>query len=207
MSDSVILGGAGNSIVDGVRCTIINGANNTIDASNVSTSTINNVHILGNNISANSNDIFYIGCNVEALGDIHSEGTIHSDDNITAVGDIIVAGDVIAYGDVVASYTTSDERLKDDIQPISGCLNKVLSLDAIEFDWNDKQKTYSGHDIGLIAQQVQEIAPEIVCEKKDGYLGIRYEKIIPLLIGATQEQDLQIENLEKQIQELTEPKS
>jgi hypothetical protein len=77
-----------------------------------------------------------------------------------------------------------------------------LSLDAIEFDWNDKQQTYQGRDIGLIAQQVQEVAPEIVTKREDGYLAVKYEKVIPLLIGATQEQDAQLKELERQIKEL-----
>lgn len=164
---------------------ILAGYNNTINSNCTYCTIINgagnsipenssNVHIIGDDVTADSvNDRFYVGC---------SNG-LHCD------------------GDVVA-FASSDERLKDNIVPISGCLDKVLSLDAIEFDWNNNQQTYSGHDIGLIAQQVQEIAPEIVTQRKDGYLAMKYEKIIPLLVGATQEQDTQISELEKQVQEL-----
>jgi predicted DNA-binding helix-hairpin-helix protein len=81
-------------------------------------------------------------------------------------------------------------------------LEKVLYLDAVEFEWNEKQQTHVGHDIGLIAQQVKEVAPEIVETRKDGYLAVKYEKIIPLLIGATREQDCQIQELEQQVQDL-----
>ena len=135
------------------------------------------------NGSADNDDTFYVGC----------QNGIYVRGKIVAIGDIESEGDIIA-------YASSDERLKDDITPINGCLDKILSLDAIEFDWNDLQQTYSGHDIGLIAQQVREIAPEIVQKREDGYLAMKYEKLIPLLVGATQEQDRQISELEKQIQ-------
>lgn len=165
--------------------TILAGYNNTINSNcshctiingsnNIIPSNRSNVHIIGDDVSASDiDDRFYVGC----INGLHCDG------------------DVIA-------YASSDERLKDNITPISGCLEKVLSLDAIEFDWNENQQTYSGHDIGLIAQQVQEIAPEIVTERKNGYLAVKYEKMIPLLVGATQEQDTQIQELEKQVQEL-----
>jgi hypothetical protein len=183
-----ILGGHLNTISNSSDCTIINGANNQVYGAT-------NVHVIGDDVvvrgagdtagSADNDNCFYVGC----LNGIYVDGPIVANGNITAEGDII-------------AYASSDERLKDDIVPISGCLDKVLSLDAIEFDWNDKQQTYTGHDIGLIAQQVQEIAPEIVTEREDGYLAMKYEKMIPLLVGATQEQNAQLDELEKQLQEL-----
>ena len=104
-------------------------------------------------------------------------------------------------GDVV-SYFASDKRLKDDITLIDEPLSKVMSLDAIEFNWNDNQSAYTGHDIGLIAQQVEEVAPEIVETRKDGYKAIKYEKVNALLVGAIQEQQKKIEFLEKRLESL-----
>lgn len=168
----------------GTNNTILGGNNNVIrencdhctiinGASNTINAGLTNTHIIGDNIIATNSNTFHVGC---------SNG-------------LYCDGDIIA-------YSSSDERLKDDIVPISGCLDKVLSLDAIEFDWNDKQQTYTGHDIGLIAQQVQKIAPEIVTEREDGYLAMKYEKMIPLLVGATQEQNAQLDELEKQLKKL-----
>lgn len=168
-----------NSILGGYNNTIGGGSSYcTIinGADNVIPANSENVHIIGDSVSVsstNNNNKFYVGC---ANG-------LHCD------------------GDIVA-FSASDRRLKDNITPISGCLEKVLYLDAVEFEWNEKQQTHTGYDIGLIAQQVKEVAPEIVETRKDGYLAVKYEKIIPLLIGATQEQDSQIESLEKQVQEL-----
>lgn len=104
-------------------------------------------------------------------------------------------------GDVVAYYS-SDERLKNNILSIDNCLNKVMSLDAVSFDWNKKQNAYSGHDIGLIAQQVNEVAPEIVEERKDGYLALKYEKMVPLLVGAIKDQQKIIDEMREEIKEL-----
>ena len=64
-------------------------------------------------------------------------------------------------GDVVA-FASSDERLKNNLSPISNSLEKVGQLKGYEFDWNDKQQVYSGHDVGVIAQEVEKVVPEIV---------------------------------------------
>lgn len=132
-----------------------------------------NCHIIGDSIYPSVSNSFYVGCRNGLRCD----------------------------GDIVA-YSSSDERLKDDITAIPNCLDKVMSLDAIEFDWNDKQQTYTGHDIGLIAQQVQEIAPEIIAERSDGYLSVKYEKIVPILVEAIKEQQIQIDYMEDQIKEI-----
>jgi len=192
VTGSAILAGSNNQILDSNYCTVINGANNYISGKN-------NTHVIGDHVSATESDKFYIGCynGLECDGPISGAGNLIIDGNATIVGDLNVVGDITAY------YSSSDERLKDNIQVITGCIDKVLSLDAIEFDWNTElQSTYTGRDIGLIAQQVQEVAPEIVVERDNGYLAMKYEKVIPLLVGATQEQDLQITELEKQVQKL-----
>jgi hypothetical protein len=195
VTGSAILAGSNNEILDSNYCTVINGSTNYISGRN-------NTHVIGDDIVAtgvNDDDKFYVGCynGLECSGPISGAGNLIIDGNATIVGDLNVVGDITAF------YSSSDERLKDNISVITGCLDKVLSLDAIEFDWNTNlQSTYSGHDIGLIAQQVQKVTPETVVERDNGYLAMKYEKIIPLLIGATQEQDIKICELEKQIQEL-----
>ena len=183
-----ILGGHLNTITNSSNCTVINGANNQINGAN-------NVHILGDNLSvlganhengsADNDDTFYVGCQ----------------NGIYVLGRIVAIGDIESEGDILA-FASSDERLKDNVVPIDRCLDRILSLDAVEFDWNELQQTYSGHDIGLIAQQVKDIAPEIVQEREDGYLAMKYEKLIPLLVGATQEQDRQIKELESKVGDL-----
>jgi len=161
--NNLILAGLNNKIQDSENCTIINGSNNTIYAKK-------NVHVIGDGITAEQDNAFYVGC-----------------DN-----GLFCTGDVVAFG-------LSDKRLKDNIKPIKNCLQKVLQLEAIEFDWNNKQETYTGHDIGLIAQQVEKIVPEIVETRRNGFKAIKYEKITALLVGAIKEQQAIIDSIEKRI--------
>ena len=98
-------------------------------------------------------------------------------------------------GDVVAFYS-SDERLKDNITPIKNSLEKVGQLKGYEFDWNDKQEVYEGHDVGVIAQEVEKVVPEIVeTREHDGYKAVKYEKLVPLLINAINELKAEVEEL------------
>ena len=100
--------------------------------------------------------------------------------------DTVLFGTVRSTNDVVAYYS-SDKRLKDNIKPIENSLDKVNKLTGYEFDWNDKQDIYEGHDIGVIAQEVEEVAPEIVETRESGYKAIKYEKLTALLINAVKE--------------------
>lgn len=175
-----ILAGSNNQINNSMRCTVINGASNTI-------SDKFNTHILGNYINADMDNKFYIGCiNGAWIG-----------------GGLQVVGDISTEGDITAA-NLSDKRLKDNISLIDNPLSKIMSLDAIEFNWNDKQSTHQGHDIGLIAQQVERIAPEIVKERSNGYKALKYEKVIPLLVGAIQEQEEKIQILNDRVEYLLE---
>jgi hypothetical protein len=112
----------------------------------------------------------------------------------TLTGNVLVTGTLSSNGDVIA-YASSDKRLKDNITPISNALDKVNSIGGYEFDWNNKQETYEGHDVGIIAQEVENVLPEVVTTREDGYKAVKYEKIVPLLIEAIKEQQKQINEL------------
>ena len=180
--------GTSNEIINSRRSSILNGTLNTING-------FYNTHIIGDFVNAQEDNKFYVGCpNGMWVG-----GKIDA----PLYGDIYCDGDISAQGDITAA-NLSDERLKDDISIISEPLSKIKSLDAIECNWNNKQKTHIGRDIGLIAQQVEKIAPEIVQERKDGYKALKYEKIIPLLVGAIQEQEEKIQILNDRVEYLLE---
>ena len=176
-SDSTLFGGG----YDAVNV-ILGGQNNTIKDSR-SCSIIQgfnnriedkiNSHIIGINTLASKNHAFYVGC----------------------INGLYNTGDIIA-------FTSSDKNLKDNIISIDKPLDKILSLDAVEFDWNDKQETYSGHDIGLIAQQVEKIAPEIVATRENGFKAVKYDRITALLVGAIKEQQEKIKCLEERLSKL-----
>jgi hypothetical protein len=112
-----------------------------------------------------------------------------------------VPANLYVQGDIVA-YSLSDKKLKDNITKLDNCLSNILAINPVRFTWNQKQSTYAGEDIGLIAQEVKEICPEIVIERENGTLAIKYEKLVPVLVGAIQEQQRKIDFLEQQIQEI-----
>ena len=110
-------------------------------------------------------------------------------------------GRIDAANDVVA-FSTSDKRLKENIKPLDSALDKVLKISGVEFDWKElteeEKKTIhgnEGHDVGVIAQEIEEVLPEVVTERDNGYKAVKYEKIVPLLIEAIKEQQKQIEEL------------
>ena len=123
-----------------------------------------------------------------------------SGSSITGTGAISGAS-LSVTGDVTA-YSGSDKRLKDNICNISNALDKLIKLSAVEFTWNDKQSFFEGNDVGLIAQEVQGLGFNIVKERPDGYLGLRYEKIIPFLVAAIKEQQEIIDKMNSRINEL-----
>ena len=104
---------------------------------------------------------------------------------IALTGNTTLKGDLSATGDIIA-FSTSDQRLKENIEIIPNALEKILKLRGVEFDWTGST-IHTGHDVGLIAQEVQQQVPEAVGTRHDGYLGVHYEKIIPLLVEAIRE--------------------
>ena len=105
------------------------------------------------------------------------------------------AGEVRA-ADEVTAYYSSDERLKENITTIEDALDKVNAIRGVEFDWKaDHIKKRGGedgyfvrkHDVGILAQDVKKVCPEVVAEKEDGTLGVKYEKLIGLLVQAINE--------------------
>lgn len=106
--------------------------------------------------------------------------------------------------DNITGYYSSDSRLKENIINIPDALDKVSMLKGVMFDWTDEHIKERGgedgyfvkkRDTGLIAQDVQHILPEIVRKKKDGYLGIQYDKIVGLLVESIKELKAEVEEL------------
>ena len=116
----------------------------------------------------------------------------------------IISGSVIrSAGDVIALYT-SDERLKDNVEYILDPISKVKQLNGVEFEWNESQSLYpvGTKDVGIIAQDLQKVYPELVSESATGYLGVKHDRLVGLLIEAIKEQSNQIESLTERIKKL-----
>ena len=107
-----------------------------------------------------------------------------------------VTGTIRATADIIAYYS-SDYRLKNNIKQIDNALDKVSQIRGVEFDWNEKQSVYEGHDIGVVAQEVEKVAPEIVVTRDDGYKAVNYQKLTALLIEAVKELKEEIKELKK----------
>ena len=110
--------------------------------------------------------------------------------------DMSSGGDAQFKQDVIAYYS-SDKRLKDNIVRIENPLEKVDKIGGYTFDWNDKQETYTGKDVGVIAQEIQEVLPELVTERDNGYLAVKYEKIVPLLIESIKELKQEVDDIKQ----------
>lgn len=94
----------------------------------------------------------------------------------------------------------SDERLKNITGKIENALDAISTLTPAKFTW--KSDETNTPQVGLIAQEVEKVLPEVVDKNADGYLGVRYTETIPLLVAAIQEQQTIINNLKARIETL-----
>jgi len=97
----------------------------------------------------------------------------------------------------------SDMRLKMNIAPVRQALHKVVSMQGVTYNWKTAEypnlDLEEGDDIGLLAQDVAKIVPEVVGQSSDGYYNISYDKLVPVLIEAIKEQQKQIDSLREMI--------
>ena len=107
---------------------------------------------------------------------------------------------VSATGDIVA-YASSDERLKDNIEVISNPIEKVQQLKGVTWDWNDNadELQQSLPNVGVIAQDVEKVLPQLVKDRDNGFKGVDYDKIVGLLIEAIKDQQTQIDELKEKL--------
>jgi hypothetical protein len=135
-------------------------------------------------------------------------------------GGAFFRGTLTATGDIVAYGSTSDIRLKKNVQPISGAIDSIKSVNGYTFQWNElapedkRDKT----EYGVIAQEVEAAGLDLLIRdyvrpvNKTGgdntppevWKSVQYEKFVPILIEAIKEQQIQIESLKndnKKIQE------
>ena len=124
---------------------------------------------LGGDLDLNSSDI-------TGTGNINITGTIDSTGSITTGGDF---------------NTTSDRTLKENIETIPNALDKVLALRGVNFNMIGQEE----RKVGLIAQEIEEILPEVVNTNEDGIKSVSYANIVGLLIEAIKEQQEIIEKL------------
>jgi len=108
------------------------------------------------------------------------------------------SGNVTATGDLTAY---SDARIKTNISTVENALDKVLQLRGVTYQRTDTEDKST--KVGLIAQEVKEVLPEVVTEQTDGLLSVSYGNMVGVLIEAMKEQQAIIETLEAKIELLT----
>ena len=105
---------------------------------------------------------------------------------LSGTGNLTISGDITSQSDI---------SLKDNVVTYENALDKVLALRGVEYDRNDLD---GKHEVGLIAQEVEEIIPEVVGEE-GGIKNIAYGKLTAVLIEAIKEQQQQINDLRQQL--------
>jgi len=143
--------------------------------------------------NVNGTSAFYSAGNV-GIGTANPTHKLHVNGNLAITGQIV---------------HPSDERLKEGISPLSNALDIIESIEPKKYHYKSNYSKQfnlpTKQQYGLLAQDVEQILPELVQDKvivaADGseYKGLNYEQLIPILIGAIREQQNQIDNLEKSI--------
>jgi len=150
-------------------------------------------------------------CNGDTKMFINSDGNVgigstpSSSYKLYVSGNFFASTSISTNGDITA-FAASDKRLKNNITPIQNPLEKLKKINGYTFDWIEKKDIHSnkGNDIGVIAQEIEEVLPEITTTRDNGYKAVRYEKLTPFLISCIKDQQTQIESLQYQIDELKE---
>ena len=111
----------------------------------------------------------------------------------TAGGTFHADADVVAYSSTVAS----DMNLKENITDTKYGLDDIMKLRGVEYDWKREDM---GHDVGVLAQEVEEVIPELVKEVdglngREGFKAVDYNKLVPILIESIKELKTEVDSL------------
>jgi hypothetical protein len=199
-------------IGDGSNVSAINGSNVTTGTVANARTTAASANGASTIVARDSNGSFT--ANVGTFTTVAGTLSTAAQTNITSVGSLGstqisslgvgtaasgTTGEIRATNNVTAYYS-SDERLKDNVQVIANALAKVLQIRGVEFDWNNLDEPEDGyfvrkHDVGVIAQEIEKVIPEVVGTREDGMKAVKYDRIIPLLIEAIKELKAEVDAL------------
>ena len=123
---------------------------------------------------------------ITMTGDATGTGTVTNLGNVSIAMDVSsITGNLGVSGTVTAAdfNTTSDISLKQNINIIESALSKISQLNGYTFNWKNNDK----EAVGIMAQEVEKVLPQIVATGEDGYKKVSYDSLIPLLIEAVKE--------------------
>ena len=126
---------------------------------------------------------------LNVVGDLLVDGAPLSVDPFPYTGSAEISGSLTVVGTITE---TSAKRYKENILTLDNQLNNILQLNPVEYNWING----GSHDIGLIAEEVNEIYPDLVQKKGDEIVGIQYSRLTSVLISAVKELTARVEELE-----------
>ncbi len=216
VNDSLLIG---NKIIFENGATINNGSTHTVNV------IVDTLAVSGNIVtdsgavitSATNASLFNSGATTLDIGGASDSTTIGSSDTsaVTIVannlkignptvdkitmdgGALMVEGDTEIDGTIWVKdlQTSSDKRLKTNIETLTKVLKKLEKLRGVSYEFRDQKKYASGAQVGVIAQELQAAYPQLVAQSADGYLTVNYPQLTAVLLQAIKEQQVQIENI------------
>ncbi len=130
---------------------------------------------------------------------ISSDGANGKGLSFETVGNAVFAQDVTVQGNF---YTPSDKRLKTNIETLGNALQAIDSMRGVRFEYKDQRKYAKGLKIGVIAQELMKVYPEMVTKGADGFFKVDYTQLTGVLIQAVKEQQQQMKQQQLEINEL-----
>ncbi len=168
-----------------------------------STLTISKVLSLGDN--ANNESIY----NLDSLAVGRTRAAMTAGFLVEFIGNTRIDGNLEVNGTISspnALNVTSDERFKKDINPLQNALAKIMEIEGVSYYWrtNEFPDRNFNNDIqmGFIAQQLEQVYPQLVVTNEDGYKGVNYAQLTAALVEAMKEQQAQIQAQQQTIEAL-----
>jgi hypothetical protein len=161
------------------------------------------------NLSIESGEL-EVGGDASVGGELSvTEGISVGGGGLTVTGESMHTGNFTVVGTMAATTCVcpSDLRFKKNILPFPDALRRVRMLDGVTYQW--KQDEFQGRgftdalQVGFIAQQMEEVIPELVMESPDGYKAVNYPAMTAVLVEAIKEQQVMIDELRKQLEAVT----
>lgn len=198
----------------------VSGANLTnLNASNVASGTIANARLDaqlqdvaglavtngGFIVGDGANFVLETGATARASLSLDTGNDVQFDSLGVATAASGTSGEIRATNDITAFYS-SDVSLKENIHNISSPMDKVQNLNGVLFDWKqsfiDSKGGEDGYfmrktDVGVIAQDVEKVLPEVVGTRPDGVKAVKYDRLCALLIECVKDLQLQVNDLKK----------